>query len=428
MSGVGFVIFVLWIAVSNLVLGFALAIAMGHGPRRMPRLGLALLLRWRMPSLRWRLPLLNRSNSAEPAESSAPAESPPQGTSSPTVAAGEPTAATDDGVPLAEALAQFQSEVADVRSGFEDVKQRVQACAESPTAEVIEDCVADLKNVGQQILDQRANAIECLQDSSDGSAAQQQAIDEVQQASARQAADIQETLEEITQLELNPESLEQDCQQLQDHTETLVACCDGVSESIETAKSQVEAEAATSHANRSGAEPQLERVEASAALDEWWADDPEHERPLTMVMIDLDGVAGLNEAYGKPEVDSLLTRVEELVGAADIHGGRATQINAQRFLLLLPKVEMQKLTREIEQLREQIAALSVSCEKGELQVTASCAIAFSRAGDSARALVARAESALLEAKQFGGNRTFTNQGDFPTPAAVTALQEEAVAV
>ena len=420
MSGVGFVIFVLWIAVSNLMLGFALAVFMGHGPRRFPQLSLAIIPRLTLPT--FKLSFLRRRKPED--EPEATAQEAPAKEEAPTAT----TRPADDGISLDEALVQFQLEVADVRGSLDDAAQRVQACAEAPTVEGVEECVADLKSAGHRILDGRAESLRSIELSSDGSEAQQKAVGDMQQAAADQAKDILQALDEIDQLEIRPETLEADCQRLKNHTDSLAATCDTMSQSIEAAKTEPASQDSPETEHDDTAEVHLERVEASEALDDWWADDPDHQRLLTMVMIDLDGTGKLNQAIGEQQVDALLAKVEEVILQADIHGGRASQINTQRFLLLLPKVEMPKLTREVEQLREQIGSLAITSEDCEAQLTASCAIACSQAGDSARALVDRTEAALLEAKQFGGNRTFLNEGEFPTPVVGSSRPETAAAM
>ena len=428
MSAVGMIIFVLWIALSNLMLGFALAVAMGHGPQRLPQFSLALLPQLRFPSLKLPFTMWRKSPNEEqalPPRPQAVPETPMAEAAEESTA--ETTIAPDNGLSLDEALAQFQMEVDDVRGGLDDVQQRVQACTAAPTVEAVQECVADLQTVSHRILDQRAESLQAIETSADSSDVQQKVVDDMQQAAANQAKDILQTLGEIDQLEIRPDTLEEDCQRLQNHTQALAATCDTVSQSIESAQATSSSQERSEGESNSTAEIHLERVEASEALDEWWADDPDHQRLLTMVMIDLDGVGKLNEALGEPKVDALLSKVEEVILEANIHGGSASQINAQRFLLLLPKVEMPKLTREVEQLRERITSLPIDSESGELQLTASCAIACSHAGDSARALVDRTEAALLEAKQFGGNRTFMNEGEFPTPVVGVARLETAAA-
>ena len=424
MQSAGFIIFVVWIAASNLVLGFALAVAVGHGPQRLsrrwtPRLSLPRLV---FPALGLRLPVRRKPRANIEAAPPTPQAEPEEPAAEAEAVAG---AAPDDGIPLDEALAQFQMEVADVRDGLHKVQQRVQACAESPSVDAVEHCVAELTTVGQRILSGRADSLQAIEDASNGSEAHQKAISEVQQASANQATDILQALDDIGLMEVRPESLAEDCQRLKSHTDALSASCESMGQSIEAARPSSDSRQS---AVDEAVPTQLERVEASDALDDWWADDPDHQRPLTMVMIDLDGVGALNQEIGETAVDAVLAQVEERVLAANIQGGRATQINAQRFLLLLPKVEPPKLKREVEKLREQIGSIPVQAERSDLQLTASCAIAFSRAGDSARALVARAEAALLEAKQFGGNRTFVNDGDFPTPVISAERQEVAAAM
>ena len=427
MQGVGLIVFVLWIALSNLAVGFALAVFAGHGPRRLPSL-FAKLPNLRLPTLR--IPSLRQGTTENVVtdDDSSPSEPEPAPPSPVPETQTESTNVVDDGLPLDEALALFQQDVAEVRDGLNSVSDRLDACSAAPSVEAVEDCVADLKDAGQDMLQRQADQLKVVKESG-GSAASSAVVTKVEQAAAEQASQIQQALNEIDQMEIRPETLQEDCQRLKDHTSALTASCDALGQSVNTAQAKVNIGDADVESNPSTSqcENQLEQVEASDALNNWWADDPDHQRPLTMVMIDLDRVGQLNECVGEETVDGLLARVQEEILAADILGGKASGINAQRFLLLLPDVDVPKLTHEIEALRERIHTIPDAQDNADVELTASCAIAISQPGDSARALVSRAEAALIEAKQFGGNRTFLNEGEFPTPV-VGALAVEPASV
>ena len=414
MQGAGLVIFLLWIAVSNLVLGFALAIAMGHGPRRLPGLAFSLPA-FRLPKLKLKLPSIRRQVNEEMPEvdetEQQPAPSQDQTSESEPEPEPEIAMESDDGIPLAEALAQFQQDLAEVRNDLSDVGSRLDECSASPTVDAVEECVADLKDAGQGMLDLQTESLKAIEDNEGTNAT------EIRQAAEEQASQIQQRLEAIDQMEIRPESLEEDCERLKKHRNALTATCATIDQSLTEASNPAGDTTATSDSDssESAKEMHLEQMNASDALDEWWANDPDHQRPLTMVMIDLDHIGKLNDELGKDVVDSILAHVERAIVNADVHGGRASMINPQRFLLLLPNVAVPKLTKEVETLRETIRSMPLEIESEDVEVTASCAIATSHPGDSARALVTRAEAALIEAKQFGGNRTFLNEGEFPTP-------------
>ena len=454
MQSLGPILLVIWIGVTNLVLGFALATAMGHGPRRMPRLGLNFVPPMRLPTLRLRLPFFKKrtaetatetepavdqtpvSPSSEaaieaPAETSSPASqtsntvasnaAASKTTASKTAAStlAPPTTADDDGLPLDLVLAQFQQEVAGVRDGLASVNQRVQQCSETPTVEAVDKCVADLKGVGNRLLDQQTESLRAMENCRDGSATSEQLISEMHQEAATQASHIRQTLDEIQQIEAQDNSVDEDCQRLKQHSDALAASCDAIDKSVSQAREQATGDPALASDEATSQHPgdQMEQMDASEALHCWWADDPEHQRPLTMAMIDIDGVGNLNEALGNEQVDGALNDVKALVLAADLGGGHVSEIDPQRFLLLLPTGAAEQSTELVEELRTAINELAVDAEHADLHLSASCAVANARPGDTARALVARAEAALSEAKQFGGNRTFLNEGDFPVPVA-----------
>ena len=120
MGNIGFILLALWIAVSNLGLGFALAVALGHGPQRWPRLRLPAL---KFPTLK--LPSLRRSPQAEEKdttehESASAADAPVES---------EPETTVEDGMSLETALAEFEKEVAIVRDEEEVAQAELAATA-----------------------------------------------------------------------------------------------------------------------------------------------------------------------------------------------------------------------------------------------------------------------------------------------------------
>jgi len=210
----------------------------------------------------------------------------------------------------------------------------------------------------------------------------------------------------------------------------MVSSCQALDNCVAEARTRLrsgagEPNAADAKQRDGDAAHRLEQKDALETLSQWWADDPERERPLTMALVDVDRVAALNDDIGRQATDQLLRRVERQILALDFPGSWANRIDAQRFLLLLPDSSPEQCTEAMESLRRSIEEAGADATSGDPPLTASCAVAICRPGDTAHALASRAEATLAEAKQFGRNRTFLNEGEFPTP--VVAANEPAVA-
>jgi diguanylate cyclase (GGDEF)-like protein len=127
------------------------------------------------------------------------------------------------------------------------------------------------------------------------------------------------------------------------------------------------------------------------------------QRPLSILMLDMDGFKALNDRHGHLAGDDSLRAVAGIVGhlrrAVD-HVGR---YGGEELLMILPGVERPEALAIAERLRAAIAANTVTFGGAPLRVTASIGIATLRDGEPVRTLIARADAALYRAKREGRN-------------------------
>jgi diguanylate cyclase (GGDEF)-like protein len=130
-----------------------------------------------------------------------------------------------------------------------------------------------------------------------------------------------------------------------------------------------------------------------------------YERPLSVVVCDLDYFKHVNDTYGHGAGDFVL-RVfgERMIGSlreADLAG----RIGGEEFLTILPETDLGGALPFAERLRKAIAAAPIQLPTGILNFTCSLGIAERGAGDlDAGQLLARADAALYQAKSSGRNR------------------------
>jgi two-component system, cell cycle response regulator len=130
-----------------------------------------------------------------------------------------------------------------------------------------------------------------------------------------------------------------------------------------------------------------------------------YNRPLSVVVCDLDHFKKVNDTYGHGAGDFVLHAFgERLLGTlreADLAG----RIGGEEFLMVLPETDLTGARPFAERLRKAIASLPIPLPTGPLTVTCSLGIAERTAAETeAGQLLARADAALYRAKSGGRNR------------------------
>jgi len=121
-------------------------------------------------------------------------------------------------------------------------------------------------------------------------------------------------------------------------------------------------------------------------------------------LIDLDWFKRINDTYGHPTGDEVL-RTFAITVFANIRGvDRFGRYGGEEFLLVLPDTPHDVALRLLNRLRAIVAELDWSAFSLGMQVTLSAGIVTLKAGETADALLARADAALYRAKAQGRNR------------------------
>jgi two-component system cell cycle response regulator len=145
-----------------------------------------------------------------------------------------------------------------------------------------------------------------------------------------------------------------------------------------------------------------------------------YARPVSLVLIDLDDLRGINDRHGRPAGDLALKQVASMLQAGARAVDRVGRWAGGTFALVLPETTAGAAFGLAERLRADIAAkrLTPGGEQGTpgaveprgrwpFRVTVSCGVACTvREGASRPAgLIARADAALHRAKHGGRNRS-----------------------
>jgi len=148
---------------------------------------------------------------------------------------------------------------------------------------------------------------------------------------------------------------------------------------------------------------------------------------LAVIMVDLDHFKRINDTYGHPAGDTVISeaarRMSEAVRVYDAVG----RYGGEEFIVVLPGADLQTAGRVAERLRRAICERSVASKVGALDVSASLGVAATNGNGllSAEELVKRADTALYQAKEEGRNRVVLGSAIQPPIAAMAAASSMA---
>jgi diguanylate cyclase (GGDEF)-like protein len=144
----------------------------------------------------------------------------------------------------------------------------------------------------------------------------------------------------------------------------------------------------------------------------------------SIVIVDLDRFAAINDAHGRGVGDSVLgasvTRFARLLRPFD----KIYRYGADEFLIALPGADLSMAQAVIKRVREAFSGEPLTSVPGgvELTVTASFGLASLDPEVGAEESVERAEQALLLAKTAGGNRAISWDPSVTTGVRLPRLQ------
>jgi diguanylate cyclase (GGDEF)-like protein len=126
--------------------------------------------------------------------------------------------------------------------------------------------------------------------------------------------------------------------------------------------------------------------------------------PVSIALIDLDWFKRINDSFGHPTGDEVLKTFAITIFANIRAIDKFGRYGGEEFLLVLPATPQDAAAYLLERLRAIVADLDWSAFSEGMLVTLSAGIATLTEGETPEALLARADSALYEAKANGRNR------------------------
>lgn len=133
-----------------------------------------------------------------------------------------------------------------------------------------------------------------------------------------------------------------------------------------------------------------------------------HERPLSLVMIDIDHFKGINDGHGHPVGDAVLRALVARMAAEVRAGEMLARVGGEEFAWLMPENDIAGAHAAAERMREAVSARPVAPAG---IVTVSAGISQLAPDETPDDLVRRADIALYAAKDGGRDLVVAHAGD-----------------
>lgn len=138
-----------------------------------------------------------------------------------------------------------------------------------------------------------------------------------------------------------------------------------------------------------------------------------HERPLAILMVDLDHFKLFNDEFGHEAGDMVLIAVADLFIKNVRLEDNACRYGGEEFCIICPDTDLRDAYVLAEKLRNEIAQLQLSYEEKDLgKITISVGVAiFPNHANNTHDLIIQADKALYTAKRQGRNTTVVAQAN-----------------
>lgn len=156
----------------------------------------------------------------------------------------------------------------------------------------------------------------------------------------------------------------------------------------------------------------LNRSSLFDAASQEFARIQRYERPLSVLMLDIDRFKQVNDTYGHQVGDTVIQRVaaslKETLREVDIVG----RYGGEEFAVILPETTLSQAADVAERIRLQISQQSIATDTGNLTFTVSLGVAAYEVGmSSIDQVLKQADQALYQAKSNGRNTWVLNVRD-----------------
>ena len=129
-----------------------------------------------------------------------------------------------------------------------------------------------------------------------------------------------------------------------------------------------------------------------------------HQRPLALVLFDIDHFKRVNDVHGHLAGDRVLCGVAALAAPEVRHEELVARWGGEEFAVVLPETDLAGATEFGERIRALVEKSAFEYDGESLNVTISVGATALHDGDSIETLLARADTVMYRAKHEGRNR------------------------
>ena len=140
------------------------------------------------------------------------------------------------------------------------------------------------------------------------------------------------------------------------------------------------------------------------ALREYLEEFRRIDRPVGLMILDLDHFKQVNDTHGHDVGDEVLRAVATCLRGMTRYHDVVARLGGEEFAVVTPNMDAESLGRFAERIRRAIANMSVLSGNVRLKVTTSVGLAVWDHKESAEDFYRRADRQLYEAKKQGRNR------------------------
>ena len=144
-----------------------------------------------------------------------------------------------------------------------------------------------------------------------------------------------------------------------------------------------------------------------AALNEEIVRSRRFERPLALIMADLDLLRDINNSYGHLAGDAVLKGIAEVFRTHLRHYDVPARFGGEEFSILLPETSAEEAMEIAERIRREVADRTFDVETSSEPIRATISVgvaAYPRDGQDSNELIHQADLAVYRAKLQGRNR------------------------
>lgn len=140
------------------------------------------------------------------------------------------------------------------------------------------------------------------------------------------------------------------------------------------------------------------------ALVEYLQEFARIDKPVGLMILDLDHFKQVNDTHGHHVGDEVLKAVAHCLKAMTRYHDVVARLGGEEFAVVAPNMDMDMLIRFAERIRRAVASMPVVSGNVRLKITASVGLAIWDKKEAAAEFFARADKQLYEAKRTGRNR------------------------